>query len=203
VDPFALCAWAMLLAAPAGYGCGALGVRLWPMGLAPPAVWMIALVQADLVGERDVAATIAPGLLWTGVFLFGLGLGGARVRRACVGDARVDALRGAGLLLALGAALAWLAILTSVTTGATGFAAAHPDVQARLCELSPLAPLFDAAGWDWMRANALSYRLAGAEWVARRPWNGALAATATVVVGCTSALLLPKLGRRGAASARS
>jgi hypothetical protein len=103
----------------------------------------------------------------------------------------------------LGAALAWLAILTSVTTGATGFAAAHPDVQARLCELSPLAPLFDAAGWDWMRANALSYRLAGAEWVARRPWNGALAATATVVVGCTSALLLPKLGRRGAASARS
>jgi hypothetical protein len=197
VDPFAALAWTVLAAAPAGFACGALGVRLLPMGLAPPAAWMLALVQADLAGGRDLGAAIAPGLLAAGLYLVGLGGGGARERDTA------GALRGAGLLLAAALGLAWLGVATGVAAGADAFAAAHPSVQAVLLELSPLAPAFDAAGWDWMRASPLAYRLAGAEWVARAPWDAVLAAGGAVVVGCIAALLLPRLGGRAGAPARS
>jgi len=63
--------------------------------------------------------------------------------------------------------------------------------------------LFDAMGWDWMRANPLQYRHGGAEWVARTPWDAGLAATVAVVVGCVSAVVLPILGTRRDASSRS
>jgi len=186
-DPFFALAWLVLCAAGAGFLCGARGVRLLPLGLLVPGIWMVVLVQVDLAGERDLAAPIAPGLCLAGLFLLGLGLGAARPA--------ADAWRGAGLLLCAAAALAVLPLAPGRLAGEGALAAAHPRLAAVMLELTPLAPVFDAARWDWAHANPPTYRLAGVEWISRAPWEGGLAAAALLVVGCVSAALLPLLGR--------
>jgi hypothetical protein len=194
-DPFAELAWLALLAPAAGFFCGAFGARLFPLGLAPPGLWMFALVEADLAGDRDLAAPLAPGLVAAGAYLAGLGLGAA-----C---GRALAWRGAGLLLLAAAALALLPLAPGRLAGEGALAATHPALAGRLLELTPLAPAFDAARWDWAHANPPTYRLAGVEWLGRAPWHGGLAALAFLVVGCASAALLPLVGKAGDGPLRS
>lgn len=194
-DPFALLAWLALCAPAAGFFCGAHGVRLFPLGLLLPGLWMILLVEVDVAAERDIAAPLASGLVLTGLYLAGLGLGGARSPGVAV--------RGAGALLLGATALALAALAAGRLAGESALAARHPGLAAALLELSPLAPVFDAARWDWAHANPPTYGLAGVDWVARKPWHGGLAAAAFLVVGCLSAALLPALGKRDDAPLRS
>ncbi|MEM7309282.1 MAG: hypothetical protein AAF682_21535 [Planctomycetota bacterium] len=186
-DPLALLAWLTFLAPAAGALCGAFGVRLWPLGLLVPGLWMVLLVEVDLFSERDVRGAVAPGLVVAGLYLLGLGLGALAPRRPA-------AL--AGALLLAGPLLSALAVAGGLLAGEGGFAAAHPAAQAVLLSASPAWPVFDAAGWDWVHENPAIYRLGGVEWVPRRPLDGGLAGAVSCVVGCASAMLLPRLTRR-------
>ena len=186
-DPLALVAWLVLIAPAAGFACGALGVRLYPWGLAVPAVWMVALVQVDLASQRDLVEPVWPGLLWTGLFAAGLGIGTRFPGRPW---------GGAGLVLLLGLAAAGLGIQGGLALGDSAWARTHPGLGGFLLELSPLAWAFDAAGWDWVHANPLAYRLSGVEWVPREPWKGRLAGPAVLVVGCIAAALSSALFRK-------
>ncbi len=197
-DPLALVAWLVLVGPALGFLAGAHGVRLLPLGLLAPGLWLAALVQADLAGERDLVAPLAPGLLVCGLYLLGLGLGALACACGPVPAAR--AARGAGLLAFATLALAVAPLVPGVLAGESGLAASRPGVARVLLAASPLGVAFDAAAWDWTHANPPTYRLAGVDWVARTSRGGPrgrLAAAALVVVGCLSAVLLPLLGKRG------
>ena len=183
-DPLALVAYLTLVAPAVGVLMGARGVRLLPLGLAVPAVWMVLLVQVDLSSTRDLPAALGAGGVFTGLYLAGLGLGGLAPGRAWP-------LAGAALLA--GPFLVGLGLAGGLLGGEGTLAVGHPGVQSWLLELSPLAVAFDGAGWDWAHANPLAYRLGGVEWVARGPWDGRLAGAVFGVLGCAAAWLLPRL----------
>jgi hypothetical protein len=196
-DPLALVAWLVLIGPALGFLAGALGVRLFPLGLLAPGLWLAALVQVDIAAERDLAAALAPGLFVCGLYLLGLGLGA----RSCArGPLRAGhAARGAGLLAFATLALAAAPLVPGVLAGESGLAASRPGVARVLLAASPLGMAFDAAEWDWTHGNPPTYRWAGIDWIARAGSGGrrgGLAAAALLVVGCLSAVLLPLRGKR-------
>jgi hypothetical protein len=184
-DPIALLAWLALLALPAGVLAGGLGARLWPYGAAVPGAWAVLLVWCDAASARDLPAPAPAALVPAGLFFLGLGFG------ACFRARPFAAAGAAALVVALFTVLPLAGGLAE-----PGAARGREALNVRLLDLSPVAPAFDAAGWDWTHANPFVYRTAGVEWVPRQPYRGNLASVVLLVVGCASGLVLPRLVAR-------
>lgn len=171
-DPVALLAWISILAAPAGFLCGAAGVPHIALAALPPAAWMGLAATVDGLSPRDLPSPAWAALAWAGLYAAGLGLG--RWKR----DA---GFAGAGVLFILASLMAALPILP----GMLG-APLPPPVEARLLDLSPAALVVECAGVDWMR-NPVIYDAAGSADIdpsLRLPYRGSLAGPIAFVVGC-------------------
>jgi hypothetical protein len=185
-DPVALLLWLALIAAPAGFALGALGVRHLAFLALPPAAWMGLLAVVDGLSPRDLPSPAWAALAWTG--LYAAGHGASRLAP------RAGAAGAAALLLA-GALLAALPVVP-------GFLGQPlpPPLAARLLDLAPTTLAAECAGLDWMRHPAI-YAPAGAADIdpsLRVAFAGVLAGPIAFVVGC----LLAALGE-GVARARA
>ncbi len=174
-DPLAWLAWIALCSAAAGFYCGAAGVRLGPLALVPPAVWMGVLGLVDGASPRDLPSPGWAALAWTGLFAAGFGIGRA------FPDRRHG---GAGALLLLAASLAALPIGAGLLAEPLS-----PAVVTHLLDASPATLLAECAGVDWMRHPAV-YAAAGTADIdpaLRVAYRGALAGPIAFVVGCALA----------------
>ena len=176
-DPVALIAWLALVAAPAGFACGATSARHWALAAIPPAAWMGLVAIVDGLSTRDLPSPAWAALAWTG--LYAAGHGAARL-------ARRGGASGVAALFLAAALLAALPVLP-------GFLGTPwpPPIAARLLDLSPATLIAECAGLDWMRHPA-TYAPAGAADIdpaTRVAYGGALAGPIAFVVGCALAVL--------------
>ncbi len=185
-DPVALLMWLGIWAPAGGFLCGAAGLRLLPIGLVAPAVWIAPL--ALLPGsspEWSLPWLAWPILAWTGLFAAGWALGTAAPRYLW---------RGTGALLLLGA------LLTGMPgRGGSSEAPWPPRLTSLLLDLSPATLLVECGGVDWMRHPAV-YGPAGSDRFLRASWRGSLAGPAVLLVGCGLAAAAAGLRRRGVRS---
>ena len=180
-DPITVLVWLSIWALPAGFLCGALGLRLWPAGLAVPGIWMGAVTLVDAASDVDLPRPIWAVCVFSGFFAAGFGCGAwAGPRRLWGGCASL-------LLLA--------AIATGLPhKGGLSDDTWSPEVAARLLDLSPSALVVESAGVDWMRHPAV-YDPVGTSSIGpdlRTAWRGFLAGPTVLLVGCALVLL----GRR-------
>ena len=168
-DPLALLVWLSVVAAGAGWLCGALGVPLLGCALAAPGVWMVALALAGVASERDLQAPLWPALAVTGLFAGGHGLGRLAPRSPLAGSGLC--LFAAGLLVALPG------------RGALAREPWPPAAAGLLLDLSPATLVCESAGIDWMRHPSV-YAPAGTDRFQRAPYRGRLAGPAVLLLGC-------------------
>lgn len=184
-DPVATLAWLCLIAPASGALAGAAGVRLFPLGLGVPGLWLCVLVWADVSSGGDLPAPIWGALVVAGLHAFGLGLGLLAPRRpwALAGGLSFALLLATGLCVQGG-------------LGERSWAEAHPGLARSLVELSPLVLVTECAGLDWTHAQPEMYALSGVEWFQRRSYRGPLAAPVVLLVGCTLATTASRRRRR-------
>ena len=179
--------WQALSAPAAGVACGASGLRAW--SLVVPGIWGLVLFLAG-AGEHGLATPHWALCALGGLFALGHALGArSRVR-----------LRSVGWALLLATFLAGAPQGFGLLAGGTELARSHPELAARLLDLSPLVFVFDCAGRDWIHAQPEVYSRAGVEWFQRGPYPGNLAGPAVLVVGCALACLavrFPRAARAG------
>ena len=178
LDPVTELAWLALFAPAAGVLCGASGLLPGPFAAIVPGAWCFFLVWADSLSERDLPTPAWAACALAGFFAGGFALGRWRPESAF-------ALAGAALLVGLGAS----GIALELGGAEASLARSHPRLAALALDVSPLAFVFDCAGWDWTHANPDVYRRSGVEWFQRRPWPGSLAGPTVLVVGCALAWL--------------
>ena len=178
LDPVTELAWLALFAPAAGVLCGASGLAPGPFAAIVPGAWCFFLVWADSLSERDLPTPLWAACALAGFFAAGFALGRARPASAfaLAGGVLLVALATSGIALELGGAEANLA-------------RSHPRLAALALDVSPLAFVYDCAGWDWAHANPDVYRRSGVEWFQRAPWRGSLAGPTVLVVGCALAWL--------------
>jgi len=184
-DPIAVLAWLGLWSAPAGFLCGALGLALWPGGLAVPGSWMGIVTLADASSTVDLPQPVWGVLVVTGLFAAGLGVG------ACLGARHLWSGTAAFLIVA--------ALLAGLPHKA-GLAAEPwpPATAARLLDVSPVSLVVESAGVDWMRHSAV-YEPVGTSSMGpdlRTAWRGFLAGPTVLLVGCVLALVGRRKSRR-------
>lgn len=180
-------AWLGACAAPVGALAGALGLRLWPWGLAVPGAWAIASVWLE-----PPSGTVLASPAWAAMVVGGLFAGGLAV-------GRLAAVRGAAVL-----ALVALGLTVFPAVGGHGLLGGRPlgrvdpELGALALDLSPATLAVESAGVDWMRHRSV-YDPVGSEWFsgARAPYRGALAGPTVLLVGCAFALVAG-VRRRGA-----
>ncbi len=189
LDPVTLFAWLVLAAPACGVLAGAFGVRLWPVGLLAPALWIALLVQAELGSERHLLVPWSGMAVVSGLFFAGLGLG-AWVRRRSRPE---RGLALAGLLLCGMLAASGAGVRGVLSSSGSGFAREFPWLTTTLLEASPLVFAFECAGVDYTHMQPDVYARSTVEWFPRLPYRGALAAPVVLLVGSLSALL----GARG------
>jgi hypothetical protein len=191
-DPVALLAWLAIWSVPAGYLCGAQGVRLGAPALLAPAIWMGLLAVVAGASTRVLPSPAWSALAWTGLYAAGFGLGRLAPGRP---------FPGVGALFLASALFAALPLL-----GGNLGAPLPPAVSARLLDLSPATLLEECAGMDWMRHPAL-YDSAGTADIdpsLRVPFRGPLAGPLAFVVGCAIAAAGEAIARaRSKASAEA
>ncbi len=179
-EPLVALAWIAVVAAPAGFHCGARGVRPWPFGMLAPAVWMIGVTWLDATGAGELPTPIWGALAWTGLFCAAMALGALRPGAAW---------RGASALLLAGGLLAGLPIAGGPggCLGERSVGEVSPGVAARLFDLAPPVLLVEVVGVDFMRHPGV-YERAGTEWFSdrRAPFRGILAGPLLLLVGCTA-----------------
>ena len=185
-DPVTLLAWLVLVAPACGVLAGASGVRLWPAGLIPPALWAALLVQAELASERHLPTPSYGMAVPAGLFFAGLALG-ARL------PARPVALAGGVLFFMLLAS--GLGVRGTIGAADAAFARSHPRVATALLELSPLVLAFECAGVDYAHMQPDVYARSTIEWFPRRPYDGALAGPVVLLVGSVLACLTARARR--------
>lgn len=183
-DPLALLVWLALWAPAAGALCASFAIRLWPLGLAISAVWMLLLVLTDASSSRDLPTPFYAALAWTGLFGLGFGLG------AC---ARRSPWHAAAWVLIVAAML----VALPVAGGLVGqpFPAA---LGARLLDASPASLLAECSGLDWMRHPGIyaAADTASMDPSLRLPYRGSLAGPLVLLLGWVFALAGQSIGRR-------
>lgn len=170
-SPLALLGWFALSAPAVGFLAGAQRLALWPLGLVPPAVWMVLLGLLDATSPVGLATPAYAGMVWTGLYAAGYGVG----RRG------------------LGAPFAGAAWLVVVALGLTLLPTLELDLPAwwiaRAVDLSPVTLLMESAGVDWMRHPAIYDRAGDLPPTVRVPYRGILAGPLVLLVGCSIAIL--------------
>lgn len=188
LDPPTLLGWLTLVAPAAGAVCGACGLALFPFALGVPSAWMLLLWLVQAGASREVPTPSWAACALGGLFALGLAWGARSSTPP----------RSAGTLLLLELVLASAAQGFGLLAGGTELARTHPEIAARLLDVSPLVLVFECAGQDWIHAQPEVYAAAGVEWIQRRAYPGNLAGSAVLVVGCALAVLARRPHRRRA-----
>ncbi len=190
-DPSAFLVWLALWSLPAGFLCGASGVRIWPLAPVVPAAWMALFGFVISVSRRDVPGPVWAALAWSSLYALGFALGRSIPRARW---------RGTAALLLASALASGLCLSGAILR--TPLPAA---VRARLLDLSPATFLAECAGFDWMR-HPVVYDAAmtvDIDPALRSAFRGSLAAPLAFVVTCAAALVADRVARRRAARAPS
>lgn len=184
--PINLLAWFAISAATLGALASSLGLRFWPLGFVPPALWMATYTLIDAESLHGAPTPFYAGLVFAGLFAIGFATG----------------VRSKGLSV-VGLVSFVTLLLVSAPQVATLFGESLTPQGIRVAlDLSPVTWVIESAGLDWMRHPSV-YDLAGSlPPDVRSPFQGMLAGPTIFLVGWGLVLVAEKSFRsRGSDSA--